>query len=280
MPSTPYPKRQLAREARLTAEDMTEIRRCRRPYNRLGFAYQVGFVRLLNRFPHQDPFELIDELLTFTSVQVGLATELIDIYQHRQQTISEHQQRISHYLDLRRLGPAETTLLEVFLFDTACRLEQPAALAAHAQTFLKEHGILQPAEYILSRLIGTQRQRAQEHIGEKVAAGLPPELAPVLEALLHVPPDEVVSPLHHLKANPSKPSPDAMLALMDKLATIEATGVLGVDLSWLNGNYQRALFHYVHHSWVDRLRAVAQPRRNAALVCFLWQTHLQQFRSV
>jgi hypothetical protein len=44
----------------------------------------------------------------------------------------------------------------------------------------------------------------------------------------------------------SKPIPashplDAMLTLLDKLRVIEATGVLGVDLLWLNGNYQRAL---------------------------------------
>jgi hypothetical protein len=35
-----------------------------------------------------------------------------------------------------------------------------------------------------------------------------------------------------------------MLTLLDKLRVIEATGVLGVDLSWLNGNYQRALVKF------------------------------------
>ena len=34
-----------------------------------------------------------------------------------------------------------------------------------------------------------------------------------------------------------------MLTLIDKLRVIEATGVLGVDLLWLNSNYQRWLFH-------------------------------------
>jgi hypothetical protein len=36
-----------------------------------------------------------------------------------------------------------------------------------------------------------------------------------------------------------------MKALMHKMAAIEATGILGIDLSWLNANYQRAMFHYV-----------------------------------
>jgi len=50
-----------------------------------------------------------------------------------------------------------------------------------------------------------------------------------------VKPDGNSSGLQEIKANPSKPSVDAMLTLLDKLKVIEATGVLGVDLLWLNG---------------------------------------------
>jgi hypothetical protein len=60
---------------------------------------------------------------------------------------------------------------------------------------------------------------------------------------------------------------------LDKLRLIEATGVLEVDLLWLNGNYRRALFHHVRKSSVTRLRELAEPRRRAALVCFLWQSY-------
>jgi hypothetical protein len=38
-------------------------------------------------------------------------------------------------------------------------------------------------------------------------------------------------PRSAIKANPSKPSMDAMLTLLDKLRVIKATGVLWVDLS-------------------------------------------------
>jgi hypothetical protein len=37
------------------------------PHNRLGFAYQVGFVRLFGRFPQQQPFELFEELVCFSA---------------------------------------------------------------------------------------------------------------------------------------------------------------------------------------------------------------------
>jgi hypothetical protein len=64
-----------------------------------------------------------------------------------------------------------------------------------------------------------------------------------------------------------------MQSLTDKLAAIQATGVLAVDLSWLNANYQRALFHYVRKCPADRLREIARPRHLAALVCFLRQSN-------
>ena len=39
------------------------------------------------------------------------------------------------------------------------------------------------------------------------------------------------------------PSVDAMLTLLDKLRLSKSRAYFGVDLSWLNGNFQRALFH-------------------------------------
>jgi Domain of unknown function (DUF4158) len=58
-----FSRDQLKRAATLTEEDFVQLRKCRRPHNRLDFAYQVAFVRLFNRFPQQQPFELIEELV-------------------------------------------------------------------------------------------------------------------------------------------------------------------------------------------------------------------------
>ena len=89
-------------------DDLVQIGKCRRPHNRLGFAYQVAFVRLLNRFPKQQPFEILDELMSFSAAQLGVDVGLIGLYRGRQQTISEHQQTIAGYLGLRHFGDAET----------------------------------------------------------------------------------------------------------------------------------------------------------------------------
>ena len=59
---------------RLALRDGSQTRflSCRRPHKRLGFAYQVAFVRLFDRFPQQQPFELFEELVWFSAAQLGL----------------------------------------------------------------------------------------------------------------------------------------------------------------------------------------------------------------
>jgi hypothetical protein len=80
----------------LTEEDFVQLGRCRRPHNRLGFAYQVAFVRLFNRFPQQpfDPFELLEKLVCFSAAQLGLDAELIELYRKRQPTQARTREQV------------------------------------------------------------------------------------------------------------------------------------------------------------------------------------------
>lgn len=50
-----------------------------------------------------------------------------------------------------------------------------------------------------------------------------------------------------------------------KLGLIKGTGILSLDLGWLNSNYQRALFHKVRSLPHHRLREVKAPVRYRAL---------------
>ena len=268
-----FSRGQMIREASLTEADLVEIAKCRRDYNRLGFAYQIGFVRLFNRFPAQQPLEMCDELLSFVATQLNIDATGIDGYAARQHTVSDHQTRIRDYIKLIVFDTEQTEALERFIFEESCRLEHTASLLARAREFLKERHVLFPAESSLLRLVTDQKKRAREHIASKLAEGLTSDMVKTLDDLLEVKEGEAISGLQTVKANPAKPSPAAMQSLADKLSAIEATGVLAIDLSWLNANYQRALFHFVRKCSADRLREVTRPRRLASLVCFLRQSY-------
>jgi TnpA family transposase len=272
MKNSPYAHAQLLAAAHLTPEDIQEIHQRRRPHNRLGCAYQLAFVRLTNRFPTQQPFELDEELLTFVSVQLTLPPQLIQVYSQRQSTLSEHQESIRTYLKLRRFAEAEVQLLEQFLFDEACRLEQTGPLLSRAKQFLREVGILYPADDTLRRLMIAQRQQAREQIFARVTASLAAPLREKLDALL-VAGERRLTLFQLLKQPPGSPSPAAMLRLADKLAHIQQTDILTIDLAWLNNNYQRSLTRYAQRCSADRMRELRLEHRYAVLACFLWQVY-------
>ena len=268
----------LTTQAQLTREDLEQIRQCRRDYNSLGFAYQLAFVRLFNRFPQasgqpdRQPLEIIDELLTYVSIQLGIPVETMAQYARRQTTVSEHQERIRQYLGRRRFSQAETDTVAAFVFEQACRLEQTSALLAQVKAFLRQQDILEPADFTLERLIQRQRRQARAFIFEKISGLLDTARKEGLDQLLQTQ-NSSYSTLHRLKQTPHRASASALLRLTRKLDQIAETGALALDLSWLNNNFQRSLARYARRCTATRLRELKSERRYAVLVCFLRQCY-------
>lgn len=71
------PKQRIAEHAALTPHDRARINQCRRNHNRLGFAYQMAFIRLTGRFPLQLPLEIAEEIVGFVANELHLAPEAI-----------------------------------------------------------------------------------------------------------------------------------------------------------------------------------------------------------
>ena len=248
-------------------------------HNRLGFAYQVAFVRVLGRFPQQAPLEIDGGILRFAALQLGADAETIHACARRQQTVSEHQHRIGEYLRLRTFDAATGERLARFLEDEALRLERTASLLARARAWLRDEHVLAPADSVLRRAVGAARHKARALLTDRMAERLSASMRNRLDALVAIDDVQPHSPLHRIKASSSNPSVGGMKRLLARLELIEATGVLEIDVGWVNGNYQRILFHSVRTASADRVREMAAPRRHLTLVCFLhqaWRDTLDQ----
>ncbi len=270
-----YSHEQLLSQTQYSAEDIARITQCRGEYNRLGFAYQLAFVRILNRFPAQEPLEIIEEILVYASVQLDVMAGHIEQYGGRRKTVSEHQESIRNYLDLKPFSTA-ISAVETFLCKEACQLEQTAALIARLKEFLKEKHILEPVQDTMLRLIQAQRDTARTAIYGKVSGVLSGEERQHLDALLATD-DAPFSPLHTLKQSPGNPSPASFIKLTETLERIKETGILSVDMNWLNNNFQRSLARYASQCSIYRLRRLKDERRYTVLTCFLLQVHQDTF---
>jgi hypothetical protein len=268
-----YPRELIAARVVFTPADHAQIALCRGAHNRLGFAYQMAFLRLTGRFPNQQPLELLPDVLAFVASELALAPTVIETYAQRQATVSAHQEQIRLHLGFRALGLVEREALSHFLREEALHLDHLAALVAQAEAFLRDHQILLPALSTLRRLAGEQRDWSRQLVAARMMALLPPDLPARLDALLQVEADHRLSPLHALKTPPGMPTPQAVSRLTAKLDCIQATGVLALDLTWLNNNLQKALARHAAQASVQRLRLLDAPQRYTVLVCFLMQTY-------
>lgn len=117
------------------------------------------------------------------------------------------------------------------------------------------------------------------HIYKRIAGLLEKSSTEELEALIDTD-DRRVSPFQVLKQPAGRPSPGAMLKLIERLDTIQSFGVMDIDISWLNNNLQRALTRYAKQCTATRLRRLETNRKHAVLVCFLWQSYLDNIDSM
>src|SRR6266567_481868 len=200
---------QLVQVAKLSDEDIKIINGCRGEHNKLGFAYQLCYVKLFNRLPMQIPLEILDELATFVAVQLDIPKEALQTYaSFRQATVSEHQESIRAYLHLEKYNQTIDYLLKDYFLQQAQQIQATEALFMKATEFLKEQGVLNPSDDTIQRLIQTQREKARTNIYEKIASALTPELQQKLDDLLIVG-AETYSKLYQIKEVPKTPSAKA-----------------------------------------------------------------------
>ena len=79
----------ITERVRVTPAAHTQIAHCRGVHNRLGLAYQRGWVRLTGRFPAQQPLAMRHDPLVWVAQEVGIAPSAIEAYAPRRPTVSE-----------------------------------------------------------------------------------------------------------------------------------------------------------------------------------------------
>ncbi len=178
-----------------------------------------------------------------------------------------------------RLFNSAVEEVEIHAFKLSYSLEQTGAITARMREYLKANHILEPALDTMQRIIQTQRQAARDAIYDQIYQALPVTTQQPLDQLL-VTENNAYSMLHSLKQPPGLPSPSAFNKLAARIEVIEDTGILAIDLSWLNNNFQRSLARFARQCTIFRLRQLKPERRYAVLVCFLNQLYQDTFDTV
>ena len=78
--SQAYTQKQLITLGTLSLDDIGRVMLCRREHNKLGFAYQLIFVKLNNFFPNYEPFELLHEILVAVPSNADIKYVVLNIW--------------------------------------------------------------------------------------------------------------------------------------------------------------------------------------------------------
>ena len=250
---------------KLTSEEIRLVLTRKTAVNRLGFTYQLIFVKIHNYFPKQSPFEIEMTIVNYAAAQISLPNQLITDYQDKLRVIRSHQGIIKAALGLQDFNEDNQTLIECYITHQAEQTDQVSLLVPKLQCYLKENHILQPALSTLRRFVGTYRDVARNRIQERIYARLTDKAKEKLAELLNM--DDARSILWKLKQPPGIPSADNIKLLLLQLSMLDELEVVHLDLHWLNNNYKKRLTKYGRTNSAYYIRRMPEVRRYAILVC-------------
>jgi len=176
----------LARFFLLTPEDMREVRTCRGAANRLGFALNLLLLRLLH-CPLLEVNLIPARIIQFVAMQLNVHPEALAEYSNRRpQTRDEHLVQIRTYLNLRPYAhERDDSPLTEYLLTRALQRDDPTVLLEEAEEWLREEGILFPAESAIHKIIAQVRPQAESQVFAAITQQLSATQAQALEELLH-----------------------------------------------------------------------------------------------
>jgi hypothetical protein len=190
-------------------------------------------------------------------------------------------ERIRQHLKFARCGALQRQELLDHLITVAQALPRATALRHAAYRWLQEQRVVRPGRTTLRDVMNTALETALQSVYTTLSCGLSEDQEEQIEALLIVTPAPSESKpagtgpwfrsrLEQFKTMPRKESPEALLALLERLTNIASLGLAGLTvISSVHPATRRILANWGYRYDVWGLRRFASPKRNAIVLCFL-----------
>lgn len=262
---------ELERYVFLDDADRLRVEKRRGEHNRLGFAVQLGTVRMLGTFL-ADPLDVPWPVVEYLAVQLGVAdASVVKRYAERLPTQHEHAREIREVYGFRDFSDVRASgQLREFLDGRAwTHAEGPLRLFEQAVAWLRRQRVLLPGVSVLVRAVAAAREAADARmhrtLGE-AASSADAELPERLVGLLRVPEGQRFSELERLRRAPTRSSGRAMAASLARAADVLAVGARRAQVQGVPANRLAMLARYGLTAKAPAIRELTEPRRTATLL--------------
>jgi TnpA family transposase len=240
-------------------------------YNRLGYALQLCTLRFLGYCPN-DFSSVPTIVIDYLAGQIQVNPQEIEMYGRRDQTRTEHLQKIIVYLGFRQANEDDLNNLSNWLFERALEHNKPSLLFQMTCDWLFINKIVRPGLTILERMVSTARNKVQEATYVQLDSLLTPECQSFLDSILVV--DEQTGRTIHywLRFGACGNTSSDILKTIDKLSFLKNNGVDKWNLS-INPNRKKYLAQVGRKSTNMALQYSTTQKRYPILICFLHSTY-------
>lgn len=255
----------------LTDEDLNQLPVKSADYNKLGFALQLGALRFLGVCP-DDLKTAPSSVIVYVAEQLGVEPQILGSYSQRDQTRTDHLQKIQEYLGFRKAREEDLAKLSEWLLERALEHDKPTLLYHLAVDWLYLEKFARPGITILERMVITARQKAQEETYRRLNFLMTEGRKEFLDKILIKDRIKGRTPLFWLRHGVTANTPKNILETIEKLDFLRSAGIDQWKLSSLNPNRQKFLAQIGRRSTNQALQRMNSQCRYPILISFLRQS--------
>jgi TnpA family transposase len=259
---------EIAKYFLLDNHEKTVIYRLREEHNRLGYALQLGTVKLLGSFL-DNPTEIPEDIVLYVSKQLGIDIKALAKYSTGR-TIRQHTQEIKKTYGYHDFSdqPYHWRLIRWLYNQLWYTNDRTGILFELAVSMCISLKVLLPGATVLERLISKVKERVTTRLWGKLASLPERTQCKRLEYLLQITDKKNVTGLDTIRQQITHESPVGFLKAIERYNRFYLLGAHSWDISKLPAGKLRVLSRYAAVARAQAIERMPYERRLATLAAF------------
>lgn len=259
---------EIARCFLLSNYEKTLIYRLREPHNRLGYAIQLGTVRLLGFFLDK-PTEIPEEIILYVSKQLKIEPTVLAKYSTIR-TIRKHSQDIKKAYDYYDFTeqPHHWRLIRWIYNQFWYTNDRPSKIFESVVSKCISLKILLPGVTSLERLVSHVKERSTIRLWRKLAFLPSKNQSKMLESLLQITSKKSVTEIENIRKQITYESPVGFLKTIERYTKFYSLGAHSWDISMIPIGKLRVLSRYAAVARAKIIERMTNERKIATLAAF------------
>ena len=220
----------------VTHKDKIFLKSFKRESNQLGIALQIGIIRFMGFLPDKWQEQIPENVASMISRQLNKSMDLLSGYTQRDNTRTEHLNRIMKYLGFRKWQPMDEIWLAPWLLNKGLEHDNQSILLQEICLKLGQEKIFKPSIGNLERIVCGLDEQLHQETYRRFSVLLTEELKIRLTHMLEM--DNIRGfTLHRwLCQMPSSNTPRAINQTLEKITLLKSLNVHEWDLSVISLN--------------------------------------------